>query len=140
MTATRLAMILAWLSPPPLIAPEATVTELTTKDLPNARGHRGSMLTIEYPPGGAGPLHRYHADTFVYVLQGKVSMQQKNGEITTLMSGQTFYEAPGDFHAMLWNPSKTQPAKFVVFLIRGRDVPPFDGDQLKYSARKSQLG
>jgi quercetin dioxygenase-like cupin family protein len=123
MTATKLKMILAWLNSPPLIPPEAKVTELAKKDLPDLPGHQASVLTIEYPPGGAGPLHRYRASTFIYVLQDKVSMQTKDGETKTLMSGQAFCEAPGDSHVMMWNASKTQPAKFVVFLISGRDIP-----------------
>jgi quercetin dioxygenase-like cupin family protein len=123
MTATKLQMILAWLNSPPVIPPKAKVAELAKGNLPNLRGHQGSMLTIEYPPGGAGPLHLYYASTFIYVLQGKVSMQQKNGDITTMTTGQAFYEAPGDPHFMIWNASKTRPAKLVAFLISGRDVP-----------------
>jgi hypothetical protein len=28
----------------------------------------GVMITVEYPPGGADPIHRHNANVFVYVL------------------------------------------------------------------------
>lgn len=33
------------------------------------------MITVAYPPGGASPPHRHHAQVFVYVLEGSVKMQ-----------------------------------------------------------------
>jgi len=35
------------------------------------------MLIVEYPPGGADPVHRHNANAFVYVLEGSVIMQVK---------------------------------------------------------------
>ena len=28
------------------------------------------MITVDYPPGGADPVHRHNASAFVYVLEG----------------------------------------------------------------------
>ena len=29
------------------------------------------MITVEYPPGGADPVHTHHAQALVYVLEGR---------------------------------------------------------------------
>jgi hypothetical protein len=41
----------------------------------------------------------------------------------TLTPGQVFYEGPSDIHTVGRNASSTQPAKFVVFLVKDRGVP-----------------
>ena len=104
-------------------APEASVTSLTSKDLPEFPGKEGLMIMVEYPPGGADPIHRHKAHAFVYVLEGSIVMQVKGGKEVTLTPGQTFYEAPDDIHVVGRNPSTTEPAKFVVFLIKDKGAP-----------------
>ena len=42
---------------------------------------------VDYPPGGADPVHRHNASAFVYVLEGSVLMQMKDGEKVTLHPG-----------------------------------------------------
>ena len=68
------------------------------------------MLLVEYPPGGADPVHRHDAHGFIYVLEGSIVMQVKGGQEVTLTSGQTFYEGPEDVHAVGRNASSTVPA------------------------------
>jgi len=70
------------------------------------------MLTVEYPPGGADPVHRHDAHAFVYVLEGSIVMQVKGGAEVTLKPGQTFDEGPHDVHTIGRDASTTQPAKF----------------------------
>ena len=41
----------------------------------------------------------------------------------TLTPGQTFYEGPNDVHTVGRNASLTQPAKFLVFLLKNSDQP-----------------
>jgi len=76
------------------------------------------MLSVEYPPGGADPVHRHDAHGFIYVLEGSVVMGVKGGKEVTLSPGQTFYEGPKDIHTVGRNASSTQPAKFLVLLIK----------------------
>ena len=45
-------------------------------------------------------------------------MQIKGGPLRTLKTGDTFYEAPSDEHIVSANASTTQPAKFLVFMIK----------------------
>ncbi len=81
------------------------------------------MLTVEYPPGASDPIHRHNAHVFVYVLQGRVSMQVEGGEELTLGPGQTFYESPNDVHLSGKNASATDPAKFLVFFVKDVGSP-----------------
>jgi quercetin dioxygenase-like cupin family protein len=50
-------------------------------------------------------------------------MQVKGGQQVTLTPGQTFYEGPDDVHVVDRNASRTKPAKFVVFMIKGKGAP-----------------
>ena len=48
---------------------EVKVTDLMTKALENVPGKQGTMIIVEYAPGGADPVHRHNASAFVYVRQ-----------------------------------------------------------------------
>jgi len=104
-------------------APHASVTPLTSKDLPDFPGKEALMITVEYPPGSVDPIHRHNAHAFVYVLEGSIIMQVKGGKEVTLTPGQTFYEGPNDIHVVGRNASSTKPARFVVFFVKDKDAP-----------------
>ena len=104
-------------------APQASVTSLTSKDLPEFPGKEVLMITVDYPPGSVDPIHRHNAHAFVYVLEGSIIMQVKGGNEVTLTPGQTFYEGPNDVHVVGRNASSTKPAKFVVFFIKDKGAP-----------------
>ena len=106
-----------------VMAQDAKVTPLMSKDLAGIAGKEGTMNVIEYPPGGSSAEHRHNAHTFVYVLEGSVVMQVKGGKEVTLGPGQTFYESPDDVHTVSRNASKTAPAKFVVFFVKDKGAP-----------------
>ena len=102
---------------------EAKVTSLLSKDLTDLPGKEGLMLTVEYPPGSADPIHRHNAHGFIYVLEGSIVMQVRGGKEVTLTPGQTFYEGPEDVHVVGRNASQTKPAKFVVFFVKDKGAP-----------------
>jgi quercetin dioxygenase-like cupin family protein len=106
-----------------LAAQEPTVTPLMAKALANIPGKEVVMITVEYAPGGADPVHRHNANAFVCVLEGSIVMQVRGGEPVTLHPGQTFYEGPDDIHVVGRNASSTRPAKFVVFLLKDVGKP-----------------
>jgi quercetin dioxygenase-like cupin family protein len=122
MTFTKV-ILLACLMSGTLLAQEAKVTELLSKDLTNLAGKEGLMITVEYPPGSSDPIHRHQAHAFIYVLEGSIVMQVRGGKEVTLIPGQTFYEGPDDVHVVGHNASKTKPAKFVVFLVKDKGAP-----------------
>jgi len=80
------------------------------------------MITVDYPPGSVDPVHRHDAHAFVYVLQGSIVMQVRGGKEVTLGPGQTFYEGPNDVHTVGRNASATEPAKFIVILLKKKGV------------------
>jgi len=123
MTPTKLILVFACLMSGALLAQEATVTPLMSKDLPNLPGKEGLITTVVYPPGSSDPIHRHNANAFVYVLEVSIIMQVKGGKEVTLSPGQTFYEGPTDVHVVGRNASKTKPAKFVVFLVKDKGAP-----------------
>jgi quercetin dioxygenase-like cupin family protein len=102
----------------------AKVTPIIAKDLTGIAGKEGTMVTVEYAPGGTSPIHRHNAHVFVYVLEGSVVMQVQGGQPVTLEPGQTFYEAPSDIHSVSKNASDTKPAKFLVFFVKDKGAPP----------------
>jgi len=106
------------------VAPgEAKVTPLFSKDLKEFPGKEGVMITVEYPPGCVDPVHRHNAHAFVFVLEGSIVMQVKGGKEVRLKPGDTFYEGPDDVHTVGRNASGTEPAKFVVFLVKSKGAP-----------------
>ncbi len=106
-----------------LMAQEAKVTPLLSKDLPEFPGKEVQMITVVYPPGAVDPIHRHNAHAFLYVLEGSIVMGVKGGKPVTLTAGQTFYEGRNDIHTIGRNASKTAPAKFVVFLLKDKGAP-----------------
>ena len=123
MTFPKLVLALACLMSSTLLAQEAKLTDLLSKDLTNLPGKEGLMITVDYPPGSSDAIHRHNAHAFVYVLEGSVVMQVRGGKQVTLTPGQTFYEGPDDVHVVGRNASDTKPAKFLVFLVKDKGAP-----------------
>lgn len=98
--------------------PAAVVAELMQKELTGVPGKELRMLTVEYPPGGASPPHRHHAQVFVYVLSGSLRMQVQGSAVVTLQPGQIFYEGVDDVHTISENASRSEPAKILVFMVK----------------------
>lgn len=105
------------------VAQQPTVTPILSKEFQEIPGKEGLMMIVEYPPGGADPIHRHNAHGFIYVLEGSIVMQVKGGKEVTLAPGQTFYEGPTDVHVVGRNASNTQPAKFLVLLVKDKGAP-----------------
>ncbi len=106
-----------------LVAQDATVRSLLSKDLAGDPRRELSMITVEYPPGAFDPVHTHNAQALVYVLEGSIVMQVKGGAPTTLKPGETFYEGPDDVHIVGRNASHTAPAKFLVFFVKDKGAP-----------------
>jgi quercetin dioxygenase-like cupin family protein len=123
MTTKLAALVLLCLVSGTAMAQEPKVTSLMSKDLTENPGKEVLMITVEHAPGGSNAIHRHNAQAFVYVLEGSVVMQLKGGQQVTLTPGQTFYEGPDDVHVVDRNASSTQPAKFLVVLIKNKGAP-----------------
>ena len=101
-------------------ASDAVVAPLLTRDLIGMPGKEVAMETVEYAPGAKSPPHRHHAQVFVYVLEGSVRMQVQGSPAVTLGPGGTFYESPDDLHVVSENASASQPAKFLVVMVKDK--------------------
>jgi quercetin dioxygenase-like cupin family protein len=123
MTTKLIAFVLICLMSGTAMAQEPKVTSLMSKDLTENPGREVLMITVEHPPGGSNAIHRHNAQAFVYVLEGSVVMQLKGGQQVTLTPGQTFYEGPDDVHVVDRNASSSNPAKFLVLLIKDKGAP-----------------
>jgi len=99
------------------------VTPLMKKDIKEIAGKEVVLITVDYAPGASDLAHRHNAHAFVYVLEGSIVMQVKDGKQVTLAPGQTFYESPDDVHAVGRNASDTKPAKFIVFFVKDKETP-----------------
>ena len=104
-------------------AKAADVKELFAIDLADYPGKEGRMIEVSYPPGAQDMVHRHDAHAFVYVLEGQIIMQLQGQPAVTLKAGQTFYEGPTDVHVVGRNASNTEPARFVVVLLKGKGAP-----------------
>jgi quercetin dioxygenase-like cupin family protein len=117
------SLLLLSLMASPVMAHEADVTKLMSRDLTDNPGKEVVRITVEYPPGWSDPVHRHNAQGFIYVLEGTVVMQVKGGKAVTLSPGQTFYEGPDDVHVTGRNASETNPAKLFVVLVKRKGAP-----------------
>ncbi len=88
-----------------------------TKDLVNIPGKEVTMITVEYPPGGADPVHRHNASAFVYVLEGSIVMQMKGGKKVTLHPGEH----------VLRRPSRYSPRREKCQRHQTREIPRLSG-------------
>lgn len=104
-------------------AADPVATPLLTQPLPDFPGKEVLMITVDFPPGAADPVHRHDAHGFIYVLEGSVVMQVKGGKAVTLTRGQTFYEGPKDIHVVGRNASTTNPAKILAVLVKDQGKP-----------------
>jgi quercetin dioxygenase-like cupin family protein len=104
--------------------PATKVTPLMKQVIAEFSGHELTMITLDIPPGGGSPPHRHPGHhTFGYVLEGAYKIKLDNGPETTLTTGQTFYEAPGQLHAVSRNASDTEPAKVLVVMLAESGKP-----------------
>src|SRR5262245_22290493 len=104
-------------------AEAADVKQLFATDLADYAGKEARMLEVSYPPGAQDMVHRHDAHVFVYVLEGQIVMQVKGQAAVPLKAGQTFYEGPNDVHVVGRNASNTEPARFVVVLLKAKGAP-----------------
>jgi quercetin dioxygenase-like cupin family protein len=123
MTIKLVALVLLCVMTGTAMAEEPKVTPLMSKDLAADPGKEVLMITVEHVPGGSSAINRHNAQAFVYVLEGSVVMQLKGGKEVTLTPGQSFYEGPDDVHLVDRNASTTEPAKFLVLLIKNKGAP-----------------
>jgi quercetin dioxygenase-like cupin family protein len=111
----------AWSQQP---APATKVSQVFKQVIAEFPGREIVMVTLDIPPGGGSPPHRHPGHhIFGYVLEGTYKLKIDQGAETVLTKGQTFYEAPGQLHAVSANASQTEPAKILAFIVAESGKP-----------------
>ncbi len=92
------------------------------KDLTGIPNKEGTMLTVQYLPGGASMAHRHDAHVFVYVLEGAVKMQEWMGSpLLRLRLGRRSTRTLGMCIGCRRMRALAQPAKILVFMVKDKD-------------------
>jgi len=118
---TRFSMALVLLSTSLPTAAQNSPTVIPIDTLESGQEMR--IQTIDLAPGQASQPHRHNAHVFVYVLEGTVEMQVLGGPLMRLGPGEVFHENPDDIHQVSRNASDTEPAKFVVHMLKKQGAP-----------------
>ncbi|KAI9790005.1 MAG: hypothetical protein M1816_005619 [Peltula sp. TS41687] len=88
-------------------------------------------LRIDYPPDGSTPPHRHGVASVIgFVIEGEVVMAMNDGEPRTYKKGESWYEAPGCYHRISDNNSKTEGASIHATVVIPTDV--FDKEGYSY--------
>src|SRR3979409_395038 len=105
-------------------APATTGTALLKQVLADVPGREVMGITLDIPPGGGSAPHRHPGHhVFGYVLEGSYKLKLDQGDEKILTKGQTFYEAPGQLHAVSANGSATEPAKVLAVIVAESGKP-----------------
>jgi quercetin dioxygenase-like cupin family protein len=106
------------------LMPPSKVTALMKQAIAEYPGHEVTMITLDIPPGGGSAAHRHPGHhTFGYVLEGAYRIKVEDGPEKVLHKGESFYEAPGQLHAVSRNASDTEPAKVLVLVLAESGKP-----------------
>ena len=104
--------------------PPSKVTELMKQVLPDIPGREVIVITLDIPPGGGSAAHRHPGHhIFGYVVEGSYRIKVDNGPERVVNKGETFYEAPGQLHAVSRNASDSVPAKVLAVIVAQSGQP-----------------
>jgi quercetin dioxygenase-like cupin family protein len=105
-------------------APATKVSTLMKQAMTDLPGREVLVITLDIPPGGGSSAHRHPGHhIFGYVLEGTYKIRVDQGPERTLGKGDTFYEAPGQLHAVSANGSRTEPAKVLAVIVAESGKP-----------------
>jgi quercetin dioxygenase-like cupin family protein len=81
------------------------------------------LVEVNYGPGEASSPHSHPCAVIGYVVEGTLRTEVKGEPEMTYKAGESFYEAPNGVHLISANPSSTEPAKLLAYLICDHDTP-----------------
>ena len=103
-----------------LVAQDATVRSLLSKDLAGIPGKELSMITVEYQPGGSDQAHRHHAQ--VVSMERSIVMQVKGEAPITLTRAKRSTRRQTTCTSSV-ERQPNSPAKFLVFFVKDKGAP-----------------
>src|SRR6202035_2863269 len=88
--------------------------------LPGTQNQEVAVYETEYAPGGINPRHLHPEAITFHVLSG-TGVWQEDGKLpVTLRAGDSLFVPAGTIHSH-WNPSKTEPLRFIEFIVAEKD-------------------
>jgi quercetin dioxygenase-like cupin family protein len=99
---------------------------LLKRVLPDTANQEVAVYETEYAPGGINPRHLHPAAITFHVLSGTGNWQEDGKPPVTLKAGDSLFVPAGTIHSH-WNPSTTEPLRFLEFIVaekdKGRAIP-----------------
>jgi quercetin dioxygenase-like cupin family protein len=96
-------------------------TDLLNSDLAGIAGKRVTVYRLEINPGTVAGRHRHPLDTFVYVLEGTLTLEQEGQATRTLDAGEVVHEVPGGIYNA--RNTGTRPVTLLVVSLGEKDQP-----------------
>ncbi len=103
--------------------PRTKVMPLMTQDLKSVNGKAVQIITLDVDPLGDAPVHKHPGDVFGYVISGEYEVGIDDDPAKVFKAGEIFYEPNGVVHRVGRNPSQSDPAKVVVFMLLDEGKP-----------------
>jgi quercetin dioxygenase-like cupin family protein len=116
--------IMAQSNPPAAAAPDEPIkrTILFRGDLAGAPGKELVVFIADLAPGAVGAKHYHPGPEFFYVLEGTLAHEPDGGPAHMLKAG-TFSLNPDKAIHLIRNPSTTERARAIDFLVAEKDQP-----------------
>lgn len=93
---------------------------LLKSELPNTSGQEVIVWDTQYAPGAINPRHLHPAAITFRVLSGTGIWQEDGKPPITLHAGDSLFVPAGTIHTH-WNPSTTEPLRFLEFIVADKD-------------------
>jgi len=102
--------------------PKAKATTLIETPLSGVEGKTVIIKHFEFPPGHVGGWHTHSGPVFVYVLDGKITIDTESTGRRTISAGE-LYQEPIGTKMQARNQSTTEPTKIIVFQVSEEGKP-----------------
>ena len=97
-------------------------TVLLQNELAGIAGKQAMVYRVEFAPGASGGKHRHPGDTFVYVLDGTLTLEEEGKGPRSLNAGEVVQEVPTGIYKAT-NTSMTSPVTVLVVSLGEKDQP-----------------
>jgi quercetin dioxygenase-like cupin family protein len=102
--------------------PKVKATTLVETPLAGVEGKTVIIKHFELPPGHVGGKHFHSGPVFVYVLEGKLTIDTENAGRQSISAGELYQEPIGNT-MQARNLSATEPTKIIVFQVGDEGKP-----------------
>ena len=103
--------------------PKAKATKLLNTPLAGVEGKNVHIVHFSAPAGFESGKHSPPGPSFVYILEGQLTIEVEGMEPVTLGPGDIYSEPVGNKTMQAWNKSSTHGVKLIVFQIGDEGKP-----------------